>query len=171
MRNKGRPNIAVLGLGNILLKDEGVGVKVAELLKERFAFSPEVEIIDGGTLGLDLLPLIEDREKVLILDAVDFGKEPGFFASIEDDEIPSVLSAKMSVHSIGLSDVLFAAKLLGITPGKLCLIGIQPQSLDVGLDLTNCISDKIERLVDMAINKLQEWNIECASPSPQRLSA
>ena len=169
MSNKDRPNIAVLGLGNILLKDEGVGVKVVDIIKEKFAFSPEVDIIDGGTLGLDLLPLIEDREKVLIIDAVDFGKGPGFIAAIEDDEIPAVLSAKMSVHSIGLSDVLFAAKLLDITPGKLCLIGIQPQSLEVGLDLTDCISDKIEQLVDMAIKKLQEWNVECVSPSPQRL--
>lgn len=164
-------NTAVLGLGNILLRDEGVGVKVVEAMRERFAFSPDAEIIDGGTLGLDLLPLIEGKDQILLVDAVDFGKEPGHIAVLTDDQIPAVLGAKMSVHSIGLSDVLFAAKLLDITPGKLCLIGIQPESLEVGLDMTKCIADKIEQLVDLAVKKLQEWNVECVSLSHQKLSA
>lgn len=162
---------AVLGLGNILLRDEGVGVRVVDTIRERYSFSPEVEIIDGGTLGLDLLPLIEGKEKVLIIDAVDFGKEPGYTSILEGDQIPSVLAAKLSVHSIGLSDVLFAAKLLEITPPRLRLLGIQPQSLEVGLDMTDCINDKIDSLVDLAIRTLQEWNIECVLRSPQKLSA
>jgi hydrogenase maturation protease len=162
---------AVLGLGNILLRDEGVGVRVVEAIRERFTFSPDTEIIDGGTLGLDLLPLIEGKDQILIVDAVDFGKEPGYIAVLTDDQIPAVLAAKMSVHSIGLSDVLFAAKLLDITPGKLYLIGIQPESLEVGLDMTKCITDKMEQLVDLAIEKLREWKVECVSLSPQKLSA
>jgi hydrogenase maturation protease len=164
-------NTAVLGLGNILLRDEGVGVRVVEAIRGRFTFSPDVEVIDGGTLGLDLLPLIEGKDQILIVDAVDFGKEPGYISLLTDDQIPAALAAKMSVHSIGLSDVLFAAKLLDITPGKLCLIGIQPESLEVGLDMTKCIGDKIDELVDLAIKKLREWKIECVSLSPQRLSA
>lgn len=162
---------AVLGLGNILLRDEGVGVKVAVAVRERYSFSPEVEVIDGGTLGLDLLPLIEGKEKVVIIDAVDFGQEPGYVGILDDEQIPSVLAAKLSVHSIGLADVLFAAKLLEIAPAKLRLIGIQPQSLEVGLDVTNCIGDKIEDLIDLAIKTLREWNIECVSRSHRKLSA
>lgn len=170
-RNEGLLITAVLGLGNILLRDEGVGVRVAEAIREKYSFSPDVEIIDGGTLGLDLLPLIEGKDQILIIDAVNFGKDPGYIQVLNDDQIPSVLAAKMSVHSIGLSDVLFAAKLLDVTPKKMCLIGIQPQSLEVGLDMTDCIGGKIEQLIDLSIRTLESWNIECVSRSPQKLSA
>lgn len=163
--------ISVIGLGNILLRDEGVGVHVINTIKGRYTLPPEVEIIDGGTLGLDLLPLIEGKDKLLIVDAVDFRKEPGFIGVIEDDDIPSTLFAKLSVHHIGLSDVLFAAKLLDIKPSKIRLIGIQPQSLDVGLDMTDCINERIENLIDLIITTLKEWNVECVLLSPQKLSA
>ncbi len=162
---------AVIGLGNILLKDEGVGVHAVNALKESCSFSPEVEIIDGGTLGLDLLPLIEGKDRLILIDAVDFKKEPGFIGVLEDEEIPSALFAKLSVHHIGLSDVLYASKLMGITPAKIRLIGIQPGSMDVGLDLTPCVSDRIKDVVEMTVKTLKEWNVECALPSPQKSSA
>lgn len=162
---------AVMGLGNILLKDEGVGVHAIRAIRERYSFSPEVEIIDGGTLGLDLLHFFEGRDRVLLVDAVDFRKEPGYIGVMEDDEIPSSLFAKLSVHHIGLSDVLFAAKLLDYTPSKIRLIGIQPESLDVGLETTECISGKMDQLISLIIQTLKEWNIECALQSPQKLSA
>ncbi len=158
----------VIGLGNILLKDEGVGVHAVNAVRERYTFSPDVEIIDGGTLGLDLLHFFEGRERILIVDAVDFKKEAGYIGAIEDDKIPSTLFSKLSVHHIGLSDVLFAAKLMDFTPSKIRLIGIQPQSLDVGLDVTECISDKMEELIGTVIQTLKEWNIECALQSPRK---
>ncbi len=160
-----------MGLGNILLKDEGVGVHAIRAIRERYSFSPKVEIIDGGTLGLDLLHFFEGRDRVLLVDAVDFRKEPGYIGVMEDDEIPSSLFAKLSVHHIGLSDVLFAAKLLDYTPSKIRLIGIQPESLDVGLETTECISGKMDQLISLIIQTLKEWNIECALQSPQKLSA
>lgn len=162
--------IKIIGLGNILLKDEGIGVHAVNAVKERYTFSPEVEIIDGGTLGLDLLHFFEGTDKVLIVDAVDFKKAPGYIGTIEDDDIPSTLFAKLSVHHIGLSDVLFAAKLLEITPAKLRLIGIQPESLDVGLAMTERINGKMEEVIGAIISTLKEWNIECALQSPQELS-
>jgi hydrogenase maturation protease len=121
-----------------------------------------VEIIDGGTMGLDLLPIFEGRDKVLIVDAVDFGKDPGHIGIVENDDIPSVLNSKLSVHNINLSDVLFAAKLMEISPPEICLIGIQPQSIDVGLDMTDEISEKLDGLREMIIKKLKEWGVECA---------
>jgi len=163
--------ITLIGLGNILLKDEGVGVHVANAIRERYSFSPEVEIIDGGTLGLDLLHYFEGKDKVLLVDAVDFRKEPGYIGTMDDDAIPSTLFAKLSVHHIGLSDVLFAAKLLDYTPSKIRLIGIQPQSLEVGLDMTDCIASKIEELMRLVIETLKEWKVKCVLQSPQKLSA
>ncbi|BCB96679.1 hydrogenase 2 maturation protease [Dissulfurispira thermophila] len=163
-------NIALIGLGNILLKDEGVGVHVANTIKQRYTFSPDVEVIDGGTMGLDLLPLLEGRDKVLIVDAVDFAKEYGYISIIENEAIPSILNSKLSVHHINLSDVLFAAKLMDILPPEICLIGIQPKSIDVGLDMTDEINEKIETLIDAVIKKLNEWSVECVLLSHQELS-
>jgi hydrogenase maturation protease len=160
-------NILVLGLGNILLGDEGVGVHAVNAIREKCSFPDDVEIMDGGTLGLDLLPRLENRDKVLIIDAVDFRKEPGHIGVLEDDEIPSALFAKLSVHHIGLSDLLYAAKLMDIVPSKIRLIGIQPQSIDVGLAMTDCIRDKMNELIDLALKTLKEWNRECVLPSPQ----
>jgi hydrogenase maturation protease len=161
-------NILVLGLGNILLQDEGVGVHAVNAIKERYTFSPDVEIVDGGTLGLDLLRFFEGREKVLIIDAVDFGKEHGHVGILEDDEIPSVLQAKLSVHHIGLSDILFALKLKGTMPPKIRLIGIQPELTDVlGLEMTGPVRSRLDEIVDLAIKTLREWRITCVSQSPQ----
>lgn len=161
----------VIGLGNILLRDEGVGVHVVNAFRERYTCSPEVEIIDGGTLGLDLLHLIERKDRLLLVDAINFGKEPGYIGVLADDQIPSTISAKLSVHHIGLSDVLYAAKLMGVTPREMRLVGIQPQSLEVGLELTECVAEKMEELLKITIKTLKEWNIECALRSPQKLSA
>ncbi len=164
MRNK----VTVLGLGNILLRDEGVGVHAANAVRERYTCSPAVEIVDGGTMGLDLLPFFQESDKVLIIDAVDFGKPPGHVGTVEGDAIPSVLSSKLSVHHIGLSDLLFAAKLANETMPAVCLVGMQPKSLDVGLDMSAEVRENFERLIQTAVRKLSDWNISCASRSPQR---
>jgi hydrogenase maturation protease len=148
----------LIGIGNILLSDEGVGVYIINAIKKRYTFSPKVEIIDGGTIGLDLLPLIEGRDKVLIVDAVDFGKEPGYIGVLEKEAIPSALNSKLSVHHINLSDVLFALKLMDISP-EICLIGIQPKSIKVGLDLTEEISARTDELIDEILKRLALWNV------------
>lgn len=161
-------SIAIIGLGNILLRDEGIGVHVINTIKQRYTFSPYVEIIDGGTMGLDLLPILQGRDKILIVDAVDFGMEPGHIGIIENDAIPSTLNSKLSVHHIGLSDVLFASKLMGISPSEIYLIGIQPKSIDVGLDMTEEIKGSLEVLINMVLEKLTEWKIQYSLKEWQR---
>ncbi len=170
MNMNAEKKIAVLGLGNILLTDEGVGVHAVNAIGKRCAFSPPLEIVDGGTMGLDLLPLFQEKDKILIIDAVDFGKDAGLIGIIDGEAVPSVLKTKLSVHHIGLSDVLFAAKLMRTTPLDVCLIGIQPKSLDVGLDMTDEIRVKLDDLIGLAIQKLKEWNVECVLQSPQESS-
>ncbi len=159
--------IAVIGLGNILLRDEGVGVHVANAIKQRYTFTPEVEIIDGGTMGLDLLPVFEGRDRVLIIDAVDFQKEPGHIGVIENENIPSVLNSKLSVHHINLTDVIYASKLMNILPSEIFLVGIQPESLDAGLDMTDTINKKINALIEIVLERLKQWGVECALLSLQ----
>ena len=106
MKNK----ICVIGLGNTLLQDDAIGVHTIEAIKARYGFEPQIDLLDGGTAGLDLLPLIEHYEKVLFVDAVEAGEPPGAIVTIEGDAIPSFLTAQVSVHHVGLSDLLFAAK-------------------------------------------------------------
>jgi hydrogenase maturation protease len=155
----GAGRVAVLGLGNILLSDEGVGVHAMLALKQRYAFSPEVDFIDGGTMGLDLLPIFQERDRILIIDAVDFKKQPGHVGVMNGRDIPSVLNAKLSAHHIGLSDLLFTAKLMCETLPEVLLIGIQPRSLDVGLDMTSEIIKQLDTVIAQALKSLKAWGI------------
>ena len=125
--------IAVLGVGNILLTDEGIGVYAVEALRKGFSIPENVKLIDGWTMGLDLVPFIEGMDKALIIDAVDIKREPGATVVIEEKDIHSFLHTKLSVHQIGLPDLLIALKLLNTAPKELCLIGMQPKCMSVGL--------------------------------------
>ena len=160
-----KDRILLIGLGNILLRDEGVGVHVIHILKERYHFGPSLEIIDGGTLGLDLLPFLETCDKVLFVDAINFGREPGYVGEIEDDAIPSAFQTKLSVHHIGVADLFLAAKWMDLKLANMCLIGIQPQSIEMGLEMTDCITDKLEELMDRVFQRLKGWGATCAVQS------
>lgn len=153
-------NIAILGIGNMLLRDDGVGVHVINKLRDEYEFPESVRLIDGGTKGLDLLPFLEGNNKVLIIDAANFKNEPGTIDTIEGDKIPSFLSSKLSVHQIGLPDMLFAARLMGITPSEMCLIGIQPKSMESGTELSEEIKNQFERLLERVLQKLRDWGID-----------
>ncbi len=156
-------NIAVFGIGNILLSDDGVGIHVLHKLQNEYNFSPSIELIDGGTKGLDLLPLFENRDKVLILDAANFKKEPGTIDTVEGDNIPSFLSTKLSVHQIGLPDMLYAAKLMNIMPQETCLIGMQPLSMETSTDMSEIVSERMDAFIDRVVEKLSEWGVEAVS--------
>ncbi len=153
-------NIAVFGIGNILLSDDGVGVHVINRLKNEYDFPQNVELIDGGTKGLDLLPLFENRDRVLIVDAANFKKEPGTIDTIEGEKIPAFLSSKLSVHQIGLPDMLFAAKLMEIMPPEMCLVGIQPRSMETSIELSDPVKSGFDELVARVLEKLGEWGIK-----------
>ncbi len=147
----------VLGVGNLLLSDEGAGLRVVEQLVTTYDLPEEVMALDGGTLGLDLLHYLEGVDNLLIIDAVEMGKEPGTVLRMEGEEVPSFLSVKMSPHQIGIPDMLFAAKLRDLYPRNVVLWGIQPGSLEVGLELSPPIAAQIDMLVDKAVEELCRW--------------
>jgi hydrogenase maturation protease len=155
------PTVALIGVGNILMRDEGVGVQAVRLIEERYELPPEVEIVDGGTSGLDLLPYIEGRERVLFVDAVNFGQPPGYIGVLENEAVPALFGAKDSLHHLGLMDVLAAAQLLDTAPREVCLIGIQPQTLELGLELSELLQGKLDLLVARVIAKLRAWGLSC----------
>ena len=154
-----KPKVSLIGLGNILLMDEGVGVQAVEALRKRFDFLENALLLDGGTLGLDLLPYVEGREKILFVDALDLQKEPGTIAVLEDDEIPAILRPALSFHQVGLSDLLFASKFMGMKPEKIALIGIQPEKIETGLTLSDTLNENFERLLKTIMDKLREWGV------------
>jgi hydrogenase maturation protease len=150
----------VLGLGNILMRDEGVGVRVVERLLERYEFPDEVQVLDGGTLGLDLLPWVEDVDHLLVVDAVDMGAEPGTTTRLEGEEVPAFFGVKISPHQMGLADLLAAARLRGRFPEKLVLWGVQPEAIEVGLELSRPVGAQVETLVENVLTELTGWGIE-----------
>jgi hydrogenase maturation protease len=152
--------ITLLGLGSTLMRDDGVGVHAVKALQDRFNVPPELDIVDGGTAGLDLLPFIEGRDRVLFVDAVDFGQEPGFIGELVNDDIPAFFGKdKASLHHLGLPDVLAMARLLNTLPAEISLIGIQPRSIELGLDLTEVMQGNLELLITHIIDKLRDWDV------------
>jgi hydrogenase maturation protease len=147
----------VLGVGNLLLADEGVGIHVIQRLAEAYQLPEDVLILDGGTLGLDLLFYLEGVENLLLIDAVEAHKEPGTIIRLENDEVPAFFSVKLSPHQIGIPDMLFAAKLKDIHPPNLVLFGIQPELLDIGLELSDTIAPKVDILINSTIEQLEAW--------------
>lgn len=153
--------IGIIGVGNILLRDEGVGPKVVEILKKNYKFEPEIEIIDGGTLGLDLLPFIEKFKKIIIIDVIDFQKEPGYIGILKGEEIPPYMKAKFSMHHVGVHDLLEVARLMEIMPEEIVLIGIQPETVEVGLDLSKIVTGRINELIKRVLDILERWGVKC----------
>jgi hydrogenase maturation protease len=147
----------ILGVGNLLLSDEGVGVRVVQRLIATYDLPEGVQILDGGTLGLDLLYYLEGVENLLIVDAVEMGKDPGTLLRLEGDEVPSFLSIKMSPHQIGIPDMLFAAKLKDLYPRNVVLWGVQPAVLDTGLELSPPVAAQVDVLVGKVVEQLVRW--------------
>ena len=165
------PRTLVLGLGNILLRDEGLGVRVAESLGRRFAFPPEVTVLDGGTLGLDLLPRLDGIERLLVVDAVKFGRAPGEIVRLEGDEVPAALDVKISPHQVGVQDLLAGARLLGSEPAHVVLWGMEPERLDPGTGFSASVSEALPRLEASVLDELDRWGVagtpvEGAAPLP-----
>jgi hydrogenase maturation protease len=153
--------IAVLGIGNLIMQDEGVGIHVIQKLEKEYTFQPEIELIDGGTSGSELYGFFEDNDKMIIVDAVNFGEEPGFIGTIEKDDILKRLNTKLSMHNLGLTDVLSHVKLLDIEPSEIFLVGVQPATMELDDQLSEIVANRIDRILEVVCMKLAEWNVTC----------
>ena len=134
-----QPSLArtlVLGLGNPLMGDDGLGLTALERLATRWVVPPEVQLLDGGTGGLQLLPPIEDADRLIFLDVIEAGEEPGRLVLLERDELPRFFAHKISPHEIALRDVLALAELRGRLPAHLVAIGLQPARVTMGPGLS-----------------------------------
>jgi hydrogenase maturation protease len=151
--------VLVLGIGNLVMSDDGVGVKVVQRLQREYRFPLCVEILDGGTLGLDLLPKLEDIERLIIVDAVETGQKPGTCVRLTGEELPIALETKLSPHQMGLKDLLAVSQLMGHSPRQMVLIGVQPGSIEMDTELTPEVEAVVDVLMSKVLNELRLWDI------------
>lgn len=144
----------ILGLGNTIMTDDGLGPRVIELLQQQGGLPDHVKLLDGGTLGLDLLPQLEDVVKLIIIDAVELGQSPGSLVRLSGEEVPAALETKLSPHQMGLKDLLAVARLMGHLPEEVVLIGAQPASLEMSTDLTPALAACLPDLAGLVRREL-----------------
>ncbi|MBN1442418.1 MAG: HyaD/HybD family hydrogenase maturation endopeptidase [Planctomycetes bacterium] len=143
----------ILGIGNILLRDEGVGVRVIEALRRRSPV-PDVELVDGGTAGFDLVDAIAGREKIVVVDAMDMDEEPGSVRRLDPSELEPGGDRPLSLHEFGLLDTLHLAGRLGCSPAEVVIFGVQPADLSTGLELSPQVAAAVERVSSMVISEI-----------------
>ena len=146
----------VLGLGNLVHGDDGVGVHAIQRLQANPHIPPGVTLMDGGTQGLSLLPHISGFRRLLVIDAVDVGEKPGTLIRLEGEAVEK-LPGKPLVHQLGFADLMIAMKLLGESPQEVIVIGVQPQSMDWSTELTVPVRDSMDELVSIVIAQLESW--------------
>jgi hydrogenase maturation protease len=147
----------VLGLGNLVHGDDGIGVHAIQQLQRDSRLPPRVALLDGGTHGLGLLPHISGFTRVLVIDAVDAGAEPGTVMRFEGSALHG-LPGKSSVHQLGFADMLVALKLLGESPPELVVFGVQPLSTDWTAELTPSVAAALPALLDAVLQQLEVWS-------------
>jgi hydrogenase maturation protease len=147
----------VVGIGNLVMGDDGVGVRVVQQLTESRTLPTGVRLLDGGTLGLDLLHHLEGVERLLFVDAVDWGAAPGSIIRMEGDEIPELFATRLSPHQVGLQDLLAVAELQGLAFEEMVLWGVQPASIELGLELSPAVADRLSELVARVEEEVAAW--------------
>jgi len=155
----------LLGIGNTLLSDEGVGVHVIRFLAERFKGLEQIQVIDGGTLSFTLLADVQNYDNLIVIDAAELQAAPGETRCFEGAAMDRHLRAgRKSVHEVGLSDLLDMARLSDHLPANRALIGIQPASTDWGEHPTAAVAAAIPGAADMACDLLEKWDTDNKYP-------
>ncbi|MCM2312065.1 MAG: HyaD/HybD family hydrogenase maturation endopeptidase [Steroidobacteraceae bacterium] len=153
--------IVVLGVGNLLWADEGFGVRCVEALGDGYDVPADVAVMDGGTLGLALVPELLDATHVLLFDAVEHRGEPGSLVVARDDEVPLLMGGnKLSLHQVGVNDIFASLELLGHKPDHVTVVGIKPVLLaDYGGSLTEPVRAQVPAALALGIEELRRWGV------------
>jgi hydrogenase maturation protease len=152
----------VIGLGNVVLSDDGLGVHAVRRMQHRYQPGDGVELVEGGTAGLLLLPCLADAKRVIIVDAIDTGAPAGTLVRLDGEDWASAFESRMTPHDVGLVDLLGAARLSGAWPEQLVLHGIQPDSTAIGTELSAPVAAALDPLVDAIATELRLWGVELA---------
>ena len=150
--------VVVIGLGNPLMGDDGLGLAVLDELRSGYALPEDVELVDGGTWGMTLLPTIEDAGELILIDAIDAGQPPGTLIRLERDRLPRYLATKISPHQVDLRDVLGLAELRGTLPSNTVALGLQPESIEFGNSLSDVLRCRVGVLAKAVVSELARRN-------------
>jgi hydrogenase maturation protease len=148
---------AVLGLGNPLLADDALGLVALEALMQTYVWDDRVSVHDGGTWGMQLMPMIEDADRVLFLDAIDRRETPGTLIRLEGDAIPATLATMLSPHQLDLREVLAMTRLRGTFPAEAVAIGVQPETTETRVALSPVVAARVQDVVEAAVEQLRHW--------------
>ncbi len=170
-RGPGQDRILVLGLGNLLRRDEGLGIRALWQLRDRVALPAEVRLVDGGTLGLELLSYLEDADRVLVLDAAVTEGPPGTLLRLQGDDVPAFFGMRSSPHEVGLPDLLAVTRLRGTAPREIVLLGMQPDTIELGWELSETVEARLDALVAAAVEELRSWGCVPGEEREQRVEA
>ena len=151
----------VLGLGNMLMADDGVGLAALARLQEEWFVPRDVSLVDGGTWGMNLLHIVEDADRLLIFDAIDNGAAPGSLVRLEGNDIPRFLAQKVSPHQIDLREVLALAELRGMLPRHIIALGLQPERIEMSTELSFPVASRLDELVGAGVTTLEQWGYHC----------
>ncbi len=151
--------VLVIGVGNQLMGDDGLGLAALEQLQADWQWPPGVEFLDGGGWGISLLPAIEDAEEVILVDAIEAHREPGELVVLEGDELPRMFDFRISPHHIGIQDVLALLEFRGSRPSQLIAIGLQPARIEWGVGLSPEVAAAVPRLLKAVIARLAHHGV------------
>jgi hydrogenase maturation protease len=140
--------------------DDGVGLVVLARLRDEWDL-PDVELVDGGTWGLSLVPAIEDAERLLLIDAIAAHREPGAIIQLSRARLPIYLSRKLSPHQVDMRDALAVAELRGRLPNDIVAIGVQPDVVELGLELSAPVASQLDGIVRAVVKQLENWGHAC----------
>ena len=152
-------SIVVLGVGNILLTDEGLGVHVVEDLKANYTFTPQISLIDGGTMGMELLTYMRGMKKILLIDAVNGGEAPGTIYEFPHRELEQYFTDHISVHEVGMQDILRIRAIQENPLEDAIVIGVEPESLDVGFEPSAPVQKALPEVKERVLRVLREWGV------------
>lgn len=152
--SQGRRPVLVLGIGNILLHDEGVGVRVIEKMRE-MDLPDDVELVDGGTAGADLLDVLAERRKVIVIDAVQADCEPGTVLRLTADDLVRPDKVGMSLHELGLGEALTMTRQLGCEPKDVVVFGIKPKIIGCGLELSEVVTASVAKVIKLILGEIR----------------
>ena len=149
----------MLGVGNLLMSDEGVGVHAVGELERRFNFPAHVRLVDGGTSTNELLGDLEDLDHLIVIDALSAGLAPASLLRLEGDAVPAAFTTKLSPHQVGIADLLATLKLLGREPRHVVLYGVEPKRLTLDLALSPEVTQRMPELCAQVVQELERLGV------------
>ncbi len=161
---------AILGLGNPLLADDALGLVALERLMQEYELDDTVSVHDGGTWGMQLMPMIEEAQRVLFLDAIDRREAPGTLIRLEGEEIPAALAKMISPHQLDLREVLAMTRIRGTFPQHAVALGVQPESTETRVALSPSVAAQVDAVVALAVAQLAAWGHTVRRRDPDEIT-